>query len=71
VNNPDELLRLYTVAQLARLWGVSAEYVYAEIRAKRLPAVQLGNGDRDKLRVSARDAAAWIAEHRLAGERVA
>lgn len=62
----DEAVRLYSVADLARLWSVSRDYIYDEITAKRLPAVQLGNGDRNKLRISATDAAAWIAAHRLA-----
>lgn len=69
--NPDDVVRLYPVATLARLWSVSVDYIYEEIRCKRLPAVQLGNGDRNKLRVSATDAAAWIKEHRLASERAA
>lgn len=62
----DEAVRLYSVAKLALLWDVSKDYIYDEINAKRLPAVQLGNGDRNKMRVSATDAAEWIAAHRLA-----
>jgi hypothetical protein len=69
VTADDEAVRLYPVAALAKLWGVSTEYVYEEIRTKRLPAVQLGNGDRDKKRVSATDAAAWIKNRRAASER--
>lgn len=61
----DEAVRLYTVKRLAELWGVSGEYIYEEIRKKRLDAVRLGNGDRNKLRVSATDAAAWIKRHRI------
>ena len=67
-NDPDTAVRLYTVAELAKLWAVSREYVYEEIREKRLPAIQLGNRDRNKLRVSATDAAAWIKRHRAASE---
>jgi excisionase family DNA binding protein len=69
VTATDEAVRLYTIAALARSWAVSREYIYEEIRAKRLPAVQLGNGDRNKLRVSAVDAAEWIRQHRAASER--
>lgn len=64
VNVVDESVRLYPIADLARLWSVSKEYVYAEIRAGRLAAVEMGNGDRSKTRVSSADAARWIAEHR-------
>ena len=59
----DETVRLYTVAQLAKLWGVGLTYIYDEIREGRLPVVQLGRGDRNKIRVKATDAAAWIGEH--------
>lgn len=64
MNVVDESIRLYPVADLARLWSVSREYVYEEIRAGRLPVVEMGNGDRSKARVSSVDAARWIAEHR-------
>lgn len=62
----DEAVRLYSVTALSELWGVSESYIRDEIRARRLAAVQLGNGDRNKLRVSAADATAWIAKHRRA-----
>lgn len=61
----DELVRLYSVAQLAELWDVSRQYVYDEIAAGRLAVVQLSNGDRDKSRVSAIEAARWIAERTM------
>lgn len=67
----DDSVRLYSVRELAALWSVSREYVYEEIRTKRLPVVHLGNGDRNKMRISAPDAAAWIKVHRFASERVA
>jgi excisionase family DNA binding protein len=62
----DEGVRLYTVAELAVLWKVSKTFVYAEINAQRLPVVRLGRGDRDKTRVRASDALAWI-ERRQTG----
>lgn len=62
----DDAVRLYSVAELAKLWGVGQTYVYDEIRAGRLPIVQLGRGDRNKARVTAADAAKWIASHRSA-----
>lgn len=59
----DEAVRLYSVAELAKLWGVGETYIYDEIRAKRLPIVQLGRGDRNKARIRATDAKAWVAAH--------
>lgn len=75
MNAADEQIRLYPIAQLAALWGVSKEYVYNEIREGRLAVVELGNGDRDKARVSSVDAANWISARRrapgVAAQRVA
>lgn len=59
-------VRLYSVKQLAEMWGVSPRFVYREIEGKRLPIVQLSNGDRDKTRVRAADAAAWVEGRRVA-----
>lgn len=53
-------IRLLSVAQLAALWGVSKEYVYEEIRAGRLTKTELGNGDRDKVRVTEAEATRWV-----------
>lgn len=63
----DDAVRLYTIADLAKLWATSREYVYEEIRTNRLAVVNLANGDRDKLRVRASEAARWVEQH----ERVA
>lgn len=60
----DDQVRLYPIAVLAKLWQVSPQYIYDEIRRGRLAVVELGNGDRSKARVSSVDAARWIAEHR-------
>lgn len=60
MNVGDEELRLYSVPQLAELWGLSESYIYDEIREKRLPVLRLGRGDRNKMRVSAKDAKAWL-----------
>ena len=60
----DEQVRLYPVAHLAKLWHVSPEYIYGEIRSGRLPTVEMGNGDRSKIRISSIDAAKWISQHR-------
>lgn len=57
--------RLYTVAELAALWGVGKTYIYDEIKAGRLPTVQLGRGDRNKLRIASRDVVEWIEHHRI------
>lgn len=56
----DAGVRMYSVTQLAELFGVGKTFIYDEITAGRLPTVHLGNGDRNKLRIRARDAEAWI-----------
>lgn len=56
----DSAVRMYSVTQLADLWGIGKTFIYDEIAEGRLPTVQLGNGDRNKLRIRARDAEAWI-----------
>jgi excisionase family DNA binding protein len=35
---------MYSVAQIARAWGVSNNHVYALIKSGELPAVDLGHG---------------------------
>lgn len=57
-DNP--LLRLYTVAAVAKLVSVGPSYVYDEIKAGRLKKVQLGNGERRKDRIRGSDLASWI-----------
>lgn len=58
--------RLYTVKELAALFGASPRYVYRLIEAGELPTVQLGRGggERNKLRVSHRDVEVWIEANR-------
>lgn len=53
--------RLYTVAEIAGMWRCSTEHVYQFIRTGELPTVQLGRGDRNKLRVAHRDLERFIA----------
>lgn len=62
----DVAERLYSVSQLAALWGVSKQYVYEEITEGRLSKLNLGNGDRDKIRVAASEVARWVDAHRVA-----
>jgi excisionase family DNA binding protein len=61
-----EAERLYSVLALAELWSVSKHYVYREIAAGRLAAVQLGRGDRSKLRIPASAAERWLRERQAA-----
>ncbi|HJQ00121.1 MAG TPA: helix-turn-helix domain-containing protein [Jatrophihabitans sp.] len=57
----DADIRLYSVPQLATLWGCSRRFVYLEIQAGRIPTVDISNGEsRSKMRVRAADALAWI-----------
>lgn len=57
-------VRCYTVAELADLWGCGKTFVYDEVAAGRLPTIQFGRGDRNKLRINEADAAAWVDRHR-------
>lgn len=59
----DADIRLYSVQQLATLWGCGRTFVYSEIKAGRLPVVGLGDGEpgtRTKMRVRATAALEWI-----------
>lgn len=56
----DQGVRLYSVPQLCELWSVGKDYVYGLIKSGELPTIQLGNGDRNKLRVRATDAQRWL-----------
>lgn len=38
-----EDLRLYTIAEVARMWNVSEDWVYGEIRAGRMLVTDLAN----------------------------
>lgn len=60
-------VRCYSVEELAELWTCGKTFIYEEIRAGRLPTIQFGRGDRNKLRINASDAAAWVERHRYHG----
>ncbi|MGO4143463.1 helix-turn-helix domain-containing protein [Paenarthrobacter sp. YAF11_1] len=44
-------LRLYTVEEASKLLGTSKTYVYERIRAGDLRTVDLGTGERSKIRI--------------------
>ena len=57
-------VRCYSVLELAGLWGCGKTFIYDEINAGRLPTIQFGRGDRNKIRIAESDAAAWLDRHR-------
>lgn len=65
----DDALRLYSIAQLADMWNISESYVRQEVQAGRLTPIRMGRGDRNKIRISAEDAANWIKTHRAGSLR--
>lgn len=57
----------YSTAQVAALMGVTRQTINAWISAGLLPAFNIGNDDRPRLRVTAPDLHAFIEARRLGG----
>ena len=51
---------MYRVSDFARELKVSVNHIYEEIHAGRLSYLDLGNGDRPKIRIPASEAERWI-----------
>jgi excisionase family DNA binding protein len=66
--NAIQAIRLYPVAEAAKLLGVSVDYVYDRIKERVIPVVELGHG-RPKQRIRADDLQAFIDSRTYGNDR--
>ncbi len=62
-----DAMRLFTVAQVAEMWGISPDWVRDRIKDGSLQACDLGTGGRRKLRVAESAMAAFMDRAKVKG----